>query len=54
MVVNNWYAVVNMTASYMGKNTQLIRAFFVSFWVLIVLILVNIIVAVVLEVHGSF
>ena len=54
MVVNNWYAVVNMTADYMGNNKQLIRLFFICFWVLVVLILLNIIVAVVLEVHASF
>lgn len=52
MVVNNWYVVVNMISEVVG-NTILVRLFFTSFWVTVVLILVNIMVAIVLEIYGS-
>ena len=52
MVVNNWWIVVNMISGVVG-NTILVRLFFTSFWVTIVLILVNIMVAIVLEIYGS-
>ena len=53
MVVNNWFIVVDMHAEISG-NPVLVRIFFVSFWVIIVLILLNIMIAVVIEIHGSF
>ena len=52
MVVNNWWVVVNMQTDIVG-HTALVRLWFVSFWVIIVLILVNIMVAIVLEIYGS-
>jgi len=54
MVVNNWFVVVNMTVALQGGgNEGLYRLFFISFWVVVVLILVNITVAIVIEVHGN-
>lgn len=52
MVVNNWWVVVNMTSDVVG-NVILVRLYFVSFWITVVLILVNIMIAIVLEIYGS-
>mmetsp|Transcript_28706 Transcript_28706/g.38275 ORF Transcript_28706/g.38275 Transcript_28706/m.38275 type:complete len:88 (+) Transcript_28706:99-362(+) len=52
MVINNWYSVVELIAKYTGRPA-LVRTFFVVFWVIAVLILVNIVVAVVIEIHES-
>ena len=52
MVVNNWWVVVNMITDVVG-HAILVRLWFVSFWVITVLILVNIMVAIVLEIYGS-
>ena len=52
MVVNNWWVVVNMLVDING-HTILVRMFFTSFWITIVLILVNIMIAIVLEIYGS-
>ena len=53
MVVNNWWVVVDMTASYSSVPAWIVRLFFISFWIVIVLVMVNIIIAIVLEIHGS-
>ena len=52
MVLNNWFVVVDMICRYTGWPT-LTRSFFVAYWIIVVLILVNIIVAVVIEIHQS-
>ena len=52
MVVNNWWVVVNMQTDVVGY-APLVRLWFTSFWVITVLILVNIMVAIVLEIYGS-
>ena len=52
MVVNNWYVTVDMYANIMGEATG-VRLYFVSFWIAIVLIQMNIVIAIVLEIYGS-
>jgi hypothetical protein len=52
MVVNNWWVVVNMITAVVGNDVA-VRLWFVSFWVITVLILVNIMVAIVLEIYGA-
>ena len=52
MVVNNWWVVVNMLTDVVGHQI-LVRLFFTSFWVFTVLILMNIMIAIVLEIYGS-
>lgn len=53
MVVNNWWVVVNMNTDAVGDYVVPIRMWFVSFWVITVLILMNIVIAIVLEIYGS-
>ena len=48
MVVNNWYVVVNMTVSVVG-HTTLVRIYFITFYVVVCIVLVNIMIAIVLE-----
>ena len=52
MVINNWYIVIDMFSELTGHYWY-VHLFFVSFWVIVVLILVNIIVSIVLEIHDS-
>ena len=52
MIVNNWFVVVDMLADAHGDKI-FVRAFFTCFWMIVVLILLNIFVAIVLEVYGS-
>lgn len=52
MVVNNWWVVVNMITAVVGNDIA-VRLWFVSFWVITVLVLVNVMVAIVLEIYGS-
>ena len=54
MVVNNWFVTVDQYTAVMGEqNAWWIRMYFVSFWICIVLIQLNILIAVVLEIFGS-
>lgn len=54
MVVNNWFVTVDMYTNIMGEASYMwVRAYFVLFWITIVLIQLNIIIAVVLEIFGS-
>ena len=54
MVVNNWWVVVNMyTSLHAEKYKKLIRLYFVVFWILVVLLLMNIMIAIVLEIYGT-
>ena len=50
MIVNNWFVVVDMLSSAVDLGDKLTKYFFISFWIINVLILVNIIIAVVLEI----
>jgi len=51
MIVNNWFVVVGYIATIQNAVTS-VRIFFISFWIIVVLILINLIVAMVLEIHG--
>ena len=54
MVINNWFIVIDVYCNIIGRESEWwIRLFFESFWVIVVLILLNIIIAIVLEVHDS-
>lgn len=53
MVVNNWFVVVNMYAELYPKYTVLVRLFFVVFWIMVVLLLMNIMIAIVLEIYDT-
>ena len=55
MVVNNWFVTVNMYASMAdtGLGRAGTRLFFISIWIVIVLIQMNILIAIVLEIYGS-
>lgn len=54
MVVNNWYVTVNQYTVIMGEHNQWwVRLYFVSFWVTIVLIELNILIAIVLEIFSA-
>lgn len=52
MVVNNWFITVNIYGEITGYPT-LVRLFFISFWITIVLIQLNILIAIVLEIYSS-
>mmetsp|Transcript_45970 Transcript_45970/g.60921 ORF Transcript_45970/g.60921 Transcript_45970/m.60921 type:complete len:268 (-) Transcript_45970:310-1113(-) len=54
MVVNNWFLTVDQYTAIMGEGSVIwVRIYFVSFWVTIVLIQLNILIAIVLEIFGS-
>ena len=54
MVINNWFIVIDVYSKIIGTGSSWwIRLFFTSFWVIIVLILMNIMIAIVLEIHDS-
>ena len=50
MVINNWYVVIDMYTILTG-HIWYTHIYFVSFWVFVVLILMNIMIAIVLEIH---
>ena len=52
MVVNNWFVTVGMLADITG-HTMATRLYFVTFWLVIVLVLLNILIAIVLEIFSS-
>jgi two pore calcium channel protein, plant len=51
MVVNNWYITCDMLCTVKGNSWPIF--FFVSFWILTVLIMLNIVIAFVLEIYSS-
>ena len=53
LVVNNWWVVVNMFTELCDGYTHLIRLFFVAFWIINVLILMNIMISIVLDLYGN-
>ena len=54
MVVNNWYVTVEMYTSIMPAwQNSLIHFFFITFWIAIVLVQMNLVIAIVLEIYGS-
>ena len=54
MVVNNWFITVDMYSKICGEGSiWWVRSYFVSFWIVIVLIQMNILIAIVLEIFGT-
>ena len=51
MVVNNWYVTCDMFCTLAGNIAP--RLYFVAFWVVTVLIMLNIVISFVLEVYGA-
>lgn len=51
MVVNNWFLTCNMYCAVMGRTTP--RLFFISFWVVTVLIMLNLVIAFMIEIYES-
>ena len=52
MVINNWFVVIDMCSTITGRSWY-VKIFFFSFYTIVVLILVNIVIAIVLEIHDS-
>ena len=52
MIVNNWWVVVDMYTSIIGSSWY-IHLYFMSFWVCVVLLQLNILLAIVLEIYGA-
>ena len=57
MVINNWFIVVDMYTDIMsqdeGDAKGYVRFYFISFWIVIVLMQMNLLIAIVLEIYGS-
>jgi two pore calcium channel protein len=51
MVVNNWFITCDMYCYVMGNNWP--RLFFISFWTMTVLIMLNLVIAFVIELYES-
>ena len=51
MIVNNWYVTCDMIC--IVKNSGWPRTFFVAFWVLTVLIMLNLVISFVLEIYSD-
>jgi len=52
MVVNNWFLTIRMYSAVLG-SAALPTLFFVTFWCFVVLILLNVIIALILEIYSS-
>ena len=52
MVVNNWFLTIDMYQDVVGPHTCP-YVFFVSFWCLVALILMNVLIALILEIYSS-
>lgn len=51
MVVNNWFITCNMYCYVMGNNWP--RLYFISFWALTVLIMLNLVIAFIIEIYDT-
>ena len=51
MVVNNWFYTCNMFTAITGNKWP--RVYFISFWAIIVLVFLNIVLAVMLEIYSA-
>ena len=51
MIVNNWYVTCNMFSEIAGNDYP--RFYFVAFWILVVLIMLNCVLSILIEVYGS-
>ena len=52
MIINNWFITVNMFVAIKG-DSNMVRLFFVNFWIFTVLIMFNTFIAIILEIHSS-
>ena len=52
MVVNNWFVTIDMFQDVVGEHTYP-KVFFVSFWCFVTVILMNVIIALILEIYSS-
>ena len=52
MIVNNWFVTVAMFTDILGEYWW-VRLYFVSFWIGMVLIQLNILIALVLEIYSA-
>ena len=52
MVVNNWFVTIDMYQDVVGAHTYP-KVFFVSFWCFVALILMNVVIALILEIYSS-
>ena len=52
MVVNNWFVTIDMYQLVTGHQTRPLL-FFISFWCFVVLILLNVLIALILEIYSS-
>ena len=51
MVVNNWFVTCNMYCEVMGANWP--RIFFIVFWIVTVLIMLNLVISFILEIFAD-
>ena len=51
MIVNNWFVTCDMLCGIVGNNNP--RMFFVAFWVLTVLIMLNLVISFILEIYSD-
>lgn len=51
MVVNNWYVTCNMYCYVMGNKWP--RLYFILFWALTVLIMLNLVIAFIIEIYDT-
>ena len=51
MVVNNWYITCNMYCYVVGNNWP--RMYFILFWALTVLIMLNLVIAFIIEIYDT-
>ena len=52
MIINNWFITVDMYVAIKGGQNWY-RLYFVSFWIITVLIMFNTFIAIILEIHSS-
>ena len=51
MVINNWFVTIDMYEDVMGNRVP--TYFFVLFWVFVILVLLNVLIALILEIYSS-
>jgi hypothetical protein len=51
MIVNNWFITCDMLCTIKGNSLP--RLFFVAFWVLTVLIMLNLVISFILEIYSD-
>lgn len=51
MVINNWFVTIDMYENVTGQHFPTL--FFVLFWVFVVLVLLNVLIALILEIYSA-